>query len=146
LGARDTLRIEAGLPLYGNELTEEVTPIEASLIRFVDVNKEEYMGKNVHLTQLKEGTTKALQGLLCLEDGIPRSHYKVLSDDLAVGYVTSGTYSPLIKRGIAMAFLDSTIKEKGELSIEIRDRKCKAEIHQPPFYEPELFGWRRRTK
>jgi aminomethyltransferase len=146
LGARDTLRLEAGLPLYGNELTAETTPIEASLARFVDVNKDDYLGKTIHTRQLNAGTTKSLQGLVCVERGIPRSHNTVLLDGVDVGFVTSGTFSPLLRQGIALAYIRSKLgRDAREFTIDIRGTKCKAEIHPPPFYDPERYGWRRKT-
>ena len=144
LGARDTLRLEAGLPLYGNDLTAETTPVEAGLTRFVDVNKESYLGKEVHARQLSGGTAKTLRGLACIDNAIPRSHQRVLLGSDDVGFVTSGTFSPLVRRGIALGYISSSVAPGSELFIDVRGTKCKAEIHPPPFYDPELYGWRRK--
>jgi aminomethyltransferase len=145
LGARDTLRLEAGLPLYGNDLTADTTPVEAGLTRFVDLGKESYLGKEAHARQLSGGTERVLRGLACLDNAIPRSHCRVLSGGLDVGFVTSGTFSPLAKRGIALAYIPSSLPADSELYIDVRGTKCKAEVHPPPFYDPEVYGWRRKT-
>lgn len=146
LGARDTLRIEAGLPLYGNELAQEFTPVEAKLDRFLDMSKFDYIGKPVHERQLKEGTAKTLVGLVCIGNAVPRSHYGVFLGGRQVGFVTSGTFSPILRKGIAMAYVDSNVaKEEKELEVDVRGIKCKAEIHPPPFYDPRRYGWRRTS-
>jgi aminomethyltransferase len=145
LGARDTLRLEAGLPLYGNDLTADTTPVEAGLTRFIDPQKDDYLGKPTHLVQVSGGTKRSLKGLACLDNAIPRSHCSVLHGDEEVGYVTSGTYSPIIRRGIALAYVDSSVPVDADLYIDVRGTKCKAEIHPPPFYNPELYGWRRKA-
>ncbi len=144
LGARDTLRLEAGLPLYGNDLTADTTPVEAGLTRFIDTAKEGYIGKETHVRQMSGGASKALTGLICPESGIPRSHYRVLREGNEVGVVTSGTFSPIVRKGIALAYLDSPLPVGSELSVDVRGTRCKAEIHPPPFYNPELYGWRRK--
>jgi aminomethyltransferase len=145
LGSRDTLRLEAGLPLYGNELAAETTPVEAGLTRFVDVQKVDYLGKEAHSRQLSGGTEKTLKGLMCVDNAIPRSHYHVLRGTEDVGFVTSGTFSPLVRRGIALAYVASTVEAGSELFVDVRGTKCKAEIHVLPFYDTELYGWRRKA-
>ncbi len=145
LGARDTLRLEAGLPLYGNDLTADTTPVEAGLTRFIDVQKNDYLGKETHSRQLSGGTEKTLKGLMCVDNAIPRSHYRVLHGSEDVGFVTSGTFSPLVRRGIALAYVASSVQAGSELSVDVRGTRCKAEIHPPPFYDTELYGWRRKA-
>jgi aminomethyltransferase len=145
LGARDTLRLEAGLPLYGNDLTADTTPVEAGLARFVDARKADYIGRQTHVQQLSGGTKKVLRGLACLDNAIPRSHCRVIVKDQDVGFVTSGTFSPIIRRGIALAYLGASAPEQGEFQIDVRGTRCKAEIHPPPFYDTELYGWRRKA-
>jgi aminomethyltransferase len=145
LGARDTLRLEAGLPLYGNDLTADTTPVEAGLTRFIDVQKSDYVGKETHTRQLSGGTEKTLRGLMCVDSGIPRSHYRVLHGGEDVGFVTSGTFSPLVRRGIALAYVASSVQADSELSVDVRGTRCKAEIHAPPFYDTELYGRRRKA-
>jgi aminomethyltransferase len=145
LGARDTLRLEAGLPLYGNDLTADTTPVEAGLTRFIDVQKSDYLGKETHIGQLSGGTEKTLRGLMCVDSAIPRSHYRVLRGTEDVGFVTSGTFSPLVRRGIALAYVATSVQADSELSVDVRGTRCKAEIHRPPFYDTELYGWRRKV-
>ena len=145
LGARDTLRLEAGLPLYGNDLTADTTPVEAGLARFIDIQKGDYLGREAHSRQLSGGTQKTLKGLMCVDTAIPRSHYRVLQGSEDVGFVTSGTFSPLVRRGIAMAYLASSVQAGSELFVDVRGTRCKAEIHALPFYDTELFGWRRKA-
>ncbi len=124
LGARDILRIEAGFPLYGNELSESITPIEAGLERFVSFEKE-FMGKEAIL---KKKSERRLVKLTLTEKGIPRKGYKILSADGEVGFVTSGTYSPTLNTGIAMGFVNKGVVEEGSaLFVEIRGKKIKAE-------------------
>jgi aminomethyltransferase len=144
LGARDTLRLEAGLPLYGNDLTADTTPVEAGLTRFIDTGKEDYVGRETHVRQLSGGTTRTLRGVICIDNAIPRSHQTVLRDGDEVGFITSGTFSPLIRKGIALAYIDSSVSPDAALYVDVRGTKCKAEIHLPPFYDPELYGWRRK--
>jgi aminomethyltransferase len=144
LGARDTLRLEAGLPLYGNDLTADTTPVEAGLTRFIDVLKDDYLGKQTHAQQISGGTEKILRGIECIDNAIPRSHYRVLVGAEDVGFVSSGTFSPLVRRGIALAYLSSSIQADAALSVDVRGTRCKAEIHPPPFYDPEQYGWRRK--
>jgi aminomethyltransferase len=145
LGARDTLRLEAGLPLHGNDITEEVTPFEAGLERFVDLTKPDYIGKSVHKIQVT-GTSRKLIGMVCQERMIPRSHNPVFKGGKQVGFVTSGTYSPTIGRAICMAMVESDSITDGSFEIEIRGTKCRAEPSQMPFYDPETYGYRRKRK
>jgi len=144
LGARDTLRLEAGLPLYGNDLTASTTPVEAGLTRFIDASKQDYLGKETHVRQISEGTAKALRGLYLLDNGIPRSHYPIFLSGEEVGSVTSGTFSPLLRRGIALAYIKSSLPGGSIVEVDIRGTRCKAEIRPPPFYDQELYGWRRK--
>lgn len=142
LGARDTLRLEAGLPLHGNDISEDVTPVEAGLTRFIDTEKE-YIGKEVHLRQLQR-VQRRLVGLVCEGNCIPRAHYKIYSDGREVGYITSGTYSPTIKRGIAIALISADVADEKYILVDVRGSMCKAEIRQFPFYDANIFGYRRK--
>jgi len=137
LGARDTLRLEAGYPLYGCELGEDVTPIEAGLGRFVSFDKGDFIGRDALLRQSGEGAGKTLVGFEMAEDGIARQGCAIVRDGRAVGRVTSGTFSPSLGRPIGMGYVEAagTGNEPGAgLSIEIRGRARRARIVKRPFY------------
>lgn len=143
LGARDTLRLEAGLPLHGQDISEDITPIEAGMAKFIDTSKE-YIGREAHMAHLN-GVKRRLVGLVAESNCIPRTHYKVLLNDDEVGIVTSGTFSPILKRGIAMAIIQiDALNHSNIFEIEVRGKRCKAEIHQFPFYDAETYGFRRK--
>lgn len=137
LGARDTLRFEAGLPLYGQELSENISPIEAGLQFAVKVNKEqEFIGKSALQEQITNGPKRKVVGIEMIERGIPRTGYKVLKDGQEIGYVTTGTQSPTLQKSIGMALIDSNFAEVGtELEVEIRNKSVKGKIVPTPFYE-----------
>ena len=135
LGARDTLRLEAGLCLYGNDLDEDITPLEAQLSFVVKFEKEDFIGKGALLKQKSEGIAKKRVGIRMVEWGIPRSHYEVWKRREKVGEVTSGTFSPLLKLGIAMAYVSVEHAAEGEaVEVKIRDKLVKGEIVKLPFY------------
>ncbi|MEM0117102.1 MAG: glycine cleavage system aminomethyltransferase GcvT [Conexivisphaerales archaeon] len=145
LGARDTLRLEAGLPLHGQDIAEDVTPIEAGLNRFLDLEKS-YIGSEVHRIQ-NQSVQRRLVGLVAKDDCIPRAHHKVYLNGVEAGVVTSGTYSPILKKGIAMAMIQSEALNRSNIfEIEVRGKMCKAEIHQFPFYDVEVYGYRRKQQ
>ena len=130
LGARDVLRIEVGFPLYGRELSEDITPIEANLDKFVDLSKE-FMGKG---EMLRKPLIRKLFGLVMLNRGIPREGYTIYKDGREIGKISSGTYSPILKKGIALCFIDLSERREGNLvEVEVRDKLLKAELKQYPF-------------
>ena len=134
LGARDTLRLEAGLPLYGHELDRNTSPLEAGLATFVKLGRD-FVGSAALTAQHKEGLKKRLIGLQT-DDGkmVARQGYRVFRDGDEAGVVTSGTFAPSIQRPIAMAYL-TTATDVGEpLEVEIRNRKTRATIVRRPFY------------
>jgi aminomethyltransferase len=140
LAARDTLRLEMGYPLYGNELTAKTTPIEAGLFRFVALDRPGFIGKEALEKQVDSGVQRTLVGLTTLEPGIPRQGYEVRHEDNAVGTITSGTLSPMLKKGIALAYVEAAHKEPGtELKVMIRGRAVRARVVKPPFYKKDLF-------
>ncbi len=138
LGARDTLRLEACFSLYGHELTNEITPVEAG-IGFVVKPKEgiDFIGKEVLLDQKTNGTVRKIVGFEMVDKGIAREHYKAFSlEGEEIGYVTSGTYSPLLKKAIGLVILKKEFTNiDTEINIEIRDKKSKAKIVKTPFYD-----------
>lgn len=135
LGARDTLRFEAGLPLYGNELTEDISPVEAGLGFAVKTEKEaEFPGKTVLEKQKQEGPPRKRIGLEMVDRGIPRHGYRVFRGEEEVGFITSGTQSPTLKTNVGMALVRRDASDSGELTVEIRGRRLKAKIIPLPFY------------
>ncbi|MCX7871851.1 MAG: glycine cleavage system aminomethyltransferase GcvT [Verrucomicrobiae bacterium] len=138
LGARDSLRLEACYPLYSHELSEEITPIEAGLKFFVDFEKSDFIGRKALLKQIKEGVQKRCIAFKMIESAPPpRSGYKiVISENPAVGWVSSGAFSPMLKNGIGMGFVPSQSAEVGrQIQIEIRGKLYRAEIVKKPFYK-----------
>jgi len=147
LGARDTLRLEAGLCLYGNDIDENTTPLEARLSFVVKFQKDKFIGKNALLKQKEEGVKRRRVGLQMVEQGIPRQGYKIYSEKGEnIGQVTSGTFSPLLKCGIAMAYIQAQQAQEGNIvNIETRGKMAKAKIVPFPFYDAEKYGYKRKT-
>ncbi|MBI5643283.1 MAG: glycine cleavage system aminomethyltransferase GcvT [Deltaproteobacteria bacterium] len=136
LGARDTLRLEMGYPLYGHELSEKLTPIEAGLGKYVKFGDREFLGQKPLKQQKEAGVSKALVGFRMKDPGIPRADYEIFKDGKKTGWVTSGTSSPSLKTGIGMGYVEPELKEPGtEIEIMIRNRAAKAEVIKPPFYK-----------
>ncbi|WP_046213443.1 glycine cleavage system aminomethyltransferase GcvT [Paenibacillus wulumuqiensis] len=136
LGARDTLRFEAKLPLYGQELSADITPLEASLGFFVKLDKGEFIGRSVLLEQKENGVPRKLVGVEITDRGIPRSHYPVFRDGRQIGEVTTGTQSPTLKRNLGLALIETEHAAIGtEIEVEIRGKRLKAEVVKAPFYK-----------
>jgi aminomethyltransferase len=137
LGARDTLRLEMGYPLHGNDISEERTPLEAGLSWAVVLDKGEFIGREALLQQKEEGIPSRLWGLRMKDRLIPRPHYPVQAGGDQVGETTSGTFSPTLKVGIAMAYLAPRdgFKAGDEVEIEVRGRSGVAEVVKPPFVD-----------
>lgn len=130
LGARDVLRIEAGMPLYGHEISEDITPLEANLDRFVDLSKD-FLGKSA---MVSKEVRRKLFGLELLEKGVPREGYRVKRGEREIGVVSSGTFSPTLGKGIALCFVDVEEREEGkEVSLEVRGREVKGKLRSYPF-------------
>lgn len=135
LGARDTLRFEAALPLYGQEIDKNITPLEAGLGFCVKLTKEDFIGKEALTKQKSEGLKRKLVGFEMTERGIPRSHYEVYGDDKRIGYVTTGSFSPTLNKNIGLALIDVNYsKENTEIEINIRNKNIKAKVVKKPFY------------
>lgn len=137
LGARDTLRFEAKLPLYGQELTKEITPIEAGIGFAVKTNKEaDFIGKSVLARQKEHGAARKLAGLEMIDKGIPRHGYAVFHQGERVGEVTTGTQSPTLKKNVGLALLKKEAAEIGTIvEVEIRKKRLKAKVVKTPFYK-----------
>ncbi len=136
LGARDTLRFEAALPLYGQELGPDITPLQAGLGRFVKFDKPDFIGRPALLAQHESGLSRIRAGLEMIGRGIPRSHYEVCQGDRVVGQVTSGTFAPTLKKNLALALLDTSLAVPGQaVDVIIRDKPVQAEVVELPFYK-----------
>ena len=140
LGARDTLRLEMGYPLHGNDITEETTPLEAGLAFAVDLDKPDFIGREALLDQRQRGITRRLVGLELLERGIPREHCRCIRDGRQVGTVTSGSISPVSGKGIALGYVESQLTEGIELCIEVRQKNLRSVIRKTPFVSGTLQG------
>jgi aminomethyltransferase len=135
LGARDTLRLERALPLYGHELTDETTPLEAGLAWVVRFNKGPFVGREMLLQQREAGATRRLVGVVLTEPGIARQGYPILAEGNVVGQITSGTKSPTLGKAIGLGYVASAWQQVGmTLGIDIRGRVVSAEVVQLPFY------------
>jgi aminomethyltransferase len=135
LGARDTLRFEAALPLYGHELSKDISPIEAGLGRFVKLEKDSFIGREALIKQKEEGLKRKLVGFEMIDRGIPRNDYDVQIQGRNIGYVTTGSYSPSLKKNIGLALVEANYALEGtELDIVIRGKTIKAKIVKLPFY------------
>jgi len=136
LGARDTLRLEARLPLYGNDISDRTTPLEAGLGRFVKLDKPDFRGRKALEQQQQAGLTRKLTGLAMDDRSVPRPHYPVVSTDGSeLGEVTSGTFSPTIGRGIALAYLPVSHTTLGTpVQVVIRGQRHPATVVKTPFY------------
>lgn len=135
LGARDTLRFEASLPLYGHELDENITPLEAGLGFFVKLNKENFIGKEALAKQKSEGLQRKIVGFEMIDRGIPRNNYEVYAEGKKIGYVTTGSFSPTLKKNIGLALINSAYSKEGtEIEILIRNKNSKAKVIKKPFY------------
>lgn len=135
LGARDTLRMEAGMPLYGHELDETIDPLEAGLSRFVRIDKGDFIGRDTLLLVAKDGPKRRLVGLEIPDRAIARHGTQVLAEASRVGQVTSGSFSPTLERSVAMALIDAD-KADGHLPLEVvvRGTTHLANIVSLPFY------------
>ncbi len=136
LGARDTLRFEAALALYGHELTENVNPLMAGLGWTVKLDKEDFIGKQALLEIKQQGVSHKLVGLEMLERGIPRAEYKVQVNGEEIGWVTSGSFAPTLNANLALAYVKPEYASVGtELDIIIRSKPVKAKVVPKPFYK-----------
>ncbi|MBY0096400.1 glycine cleavage system aminomethyltransferase GcvT [Mesobacillus maritimus] len=139
LGARDTLRFEANLALYGQELSPEISPLEAGIGFAVKLNKEvDFIGKAALIKQKETFLKRTLVGIEMIDRGIPRHGYPVFKNGKEIGEVTTGTQSPTLKRNVGLALLEVEHTTVGtEVEVEIRGKKLKAVVVQTPFYKRE---------
>jgi aminomethyltransferase len=144
LGARDSLRIEAGLPLYGSDIDETTNPIEADLSWVVSKDKSGFIGSE-RLNDLSKTAPARMRRGVILNDMIPRKGFQVLNEnDQEIGRVTSGTFSPVLRRGISLAYLETAYSEIGQsVRVRVRDSRADAKVVKPPFYDETMYGWKR---
>jgi aminomethyltransferase len=136
LGARDSLRLEAGMPLYGHEYNEGITPLETPFNFAVKTEKGDFIGKDALLHHKGAGISKKLVGITTKEAGIPRQGYKIFKDGNMIGYVTSGTMSPTLNKPVAMGYVRVESSDVGTpIDIEIRGKHVKGEVAKLPFYK-----------
>ncbi|MGH7885850.1 MAG: glycine cleavage system aminomethyltransferase GcvT [Thermodesulfobacteriota bacterium] len=134
LGARDTLRIEMGYSLYGHEIDDDISPLEAGLKRYVKLKKGEFIAKDVLIKQCENGCGRKIIGFEMTERGIPRQGYKIFKNNNQIGIVTSGTLSPSLKKGVGIGLIDINEDILTDIEIEIRRQMKKASISNFPFY------------
>ncbi len=136
LGARDTLRFEAALPLYGHELSQDINPFEARLKIFVDLEKGDFIGRDALVEVSEKGVEKRIAGIEMKDKGIPRQGYPVEVDGEEVGFVTSGTFSPTLGKNLGIVMVKKEFAKAGSnLDIRIRKRLLGAEVVKLPFYK-----------
>jgi aminomethyltransferase len=134
LGARDTLRLEMGYPLHGQDLTLDITPLQARSGWAVGWRKPAFWGREALLAERQAGAVRTLRGLLALDRVIPRARMAVVgADGTPIGVVTSGTFSPSLRQGIALALLERTVADDAEVTIDARGRVGRMRVVSPPF-------------
>jgi aminomethyltransferase len=137
LGARDTLRLEAGMMLYGNEMCESVTPYEVVYGWLVNIKKD-FIGRDALAQQKQQGIRRKLVGFQMEDRGIARHGYQVFRDGVVIGDVTSGTFAPTLQRAVGLAFVPADCREPGtSLTIRIRKSEARATVVPLPFYRKE---------
>jgi aminomethyltransferase len=137
LGARDTLRTEMGYPLHGQDISLDVTPNQGRLGWAVGWSKPAFWGKDVLAAEKADGPARLLRGLVAVGRGIPRPGMRVLLvADVPLGRVTSGTFSPTLRKGVGLALLDAQVTEGAEVSVDVRGRREIFVVTRPPFVTP----------
>jgi aminomethyltransferase len=138
LGARDTLRLEAGLPLHGHELGGGITSLQANLGWVLGLNKDEFQGKEAVLREKASGVTKKLVGLSTEGRRPPREGSSILRNGSVIGSVTSGNFSPILEHGIALGFVDPNTELGDEVSIDVRGTELPGRVVPYPFYKKSV--------
>jgi aminomethyltransferase len=134
LGARDTLRTEMGYPLHGQDISLDVTPVQARLGWAVGWSKPAFWGKDVLAAEKAAGPARVLRGLVSTGRGIPRHGMRVLlAADVPVGEITSGTFSPSLRKGVGLALIASQVTDGAEVSVDVRGRREVFVVTKPPF-------------
>ncbi len=139
LGARDTLRTEMGYPLHGQDISLDVTPVQARLGWAVGWKKDAFWGKPALVAEKEQGPVRLLRGLVASGRGIPRPGMRVLmASDVPLGEITSGTFSPTLRKGVALALINSQVAEGAEVAVDVRGRREVFVVTKPPFVEPTV--------
>lgn len=138
LGARDTLRIEMGYSLYGHEISEDITPLEAGLGRYVKMEDKDFLGKDALQKALERGLSHKIVGFEMIDRGIPRQGYGIFKNDRMMGNVTSGTLSPCLEKSIGMGYLKDEVDCNERIQVEIRNSMREAETVNLPFYRKDI--------
>jgi aminomethyltransferase len=139
LGARDTLRLEMGYALYGNDITAETSPLQAGLGWIVKLNKGDFIGRDALAKERAEGIKRRLVGIEMLERGVARAHYRILHDTQVVGEMTSGTMSPSLNKGIGLGYVRTESAKAGTpVLIDIRGKPTQARVATTPFYPSQV--------
>jgi len=146
LGARDSLRLEAGFPLHGSDIDQDTDPFQADLAWVISAGKGGYVGSSA-IAGLSARPSDVVRRGLVLGQGIPRHGFKVLARSEPAGIVTSGTFSPVIRKGIALCKLKRESSDLGaQVAVQVRESRQPARIVKPPFYDESLYGWKRASK
>ena len=141
LGARDTLRLEAAMRLYGNDIDESTTVLESGLEWTVSWSKPDFIGRDALVEQRDSGVTRTLAGFEMIDRGIARHGYQVVQDGRPVGVVTSGTQTPFLKKAIGMAYVPKDLAAPGtDIDVDVRGRTSKARVVPLPFYKRKKSG------
>jgi aminomethyltransferase len=144
LSARDSLRLEAGFPLHGSDIDQNTNPFQAELSWVISAGKTGFVGSNAIAAASTQHPQSIRRGLV-LEIGIPRHGFEIEGGSGPVGTVTSGGFSPIIRKGIALCRLSYDSSEFGtKVSVNVRDTQQGATITKPPFYDERLYGWKRQ--
>ena len=139
LGARDTLRTEMAYPLHGQDISLSISPLEAGLSWAVNLAKPKFLGKDALVKEQSNGVTRKLVGIKAVDRAIPRSHMKVMDENsIELGEITSGTFSPTLKAGIALALVDSKIKIGDKVFVDVRGKAAEFLVVKPPFVESKV--------
>jgi aminomethyltransferase len=147
LGARDSLRIEAGFPLYGSDISETTNPVEAELSWVLTRGKSGYVGDDAIAKYRTQPPRRFRRGIM-MADKIPRHGFAITNGSgQQVGEVTSGTFSPLLKKGIAMGYIDAQFSQLGgSVQVIVRGSPYQGTLVKPPFYDETAYGWKRTAQ
>jgi aminomethyltransferase len=139
LGARDTLRTEMGYPLHGHELSADISPLQARCGWAIGWKKDAFFGRDALLAEKEAGPRRLLRGLRAVGKGVLRPELSVLDGDTTVGVTTSGTFSPTLRVGIALALIDveAGIEDGQHVTVDVRGRGVECEVVRPPFVDPK---------
>ncbi len=143
LGARDSLRLEAGFPLHGTDMDDRTDPFQADLAWVISAGKSDYVGSE-KISRLGSRPLDFVRRGLVLDQGIPRHGFNVLFESVEIGSITSGTFSPILHKGIALCKVKQEDSAVGkEVDVMVRESPQRGQIAKPPFYDEQVYGWKR---